>query len=177
MRFAINLATRRYLNLRRLNACLVAALAVLALLLVFRVREAAYNRADITRIGTPGAPAGRPGAPAVGEAQLASQSARVAFANALIDRKTFNWLGLLDRLEEVVPTGVALSSIQPDPHQPQLLKIGGVTRSFGSLRTLLENMERSRGFSDVYLLAQSQTKIGKTQQGITFSVSCRVNYP
>ena len=177
MKFTINLATRRYLNKRRLNGSLIVSLSVLALLLVVGVREAANNQAELSRIRNQNATAAsRAGGAEVGEAQLKSQAARIAFANDLIDRKTFNWLGLLDRLEEVVPSGVALTSVQPDPHQRQLVKIGGTTRSFTSLRALLENMERSRNFSEVYLLSQNIAKVGKAQQGVTFSITCRVIY-
>ena len=54
-------------------------------------------------------------------AQLKSQAGRIAVANAVIAKKTVNWLGFLDHLEEVVPAGVALVEITPD--RMQTLKI------------------------------------------------------
>ena len=39
---------------------------------------------------------------------------------------------------------------------------------------MLENMEGSKNFSEVYLLSQSDTKVGLTQKGITFNISCKV---
>ena len=157
MRLTINLATRRYLNLRRLNAWLIVGGLIALALLVFEVRECAYTQGDLQRI-------------------RAAQAARFAFANALIRRKTVNWLRLLDCLEEVVPNGVALSQIEPD-QRDQLLKVSGVARGFDNLRALLENMEQSRNFSEVYLLSQSETKVGLTQKGITFAVTCKVTGP
>jgi type IV pilus assembly protein PilN len=176
MKFTINLATRRYINQRQLNLALAFCFLVMAALLILEVREVAYNQAELTTVHRLSASAGnRPGQPVVSDAQLKALEARVRFANTLIDRKTANWLGLLDRLEEVVPDGVALTTIQPNP-QTQAINIGGVARSFTELRTLLENMERSRSFTDVYILSQADTKFGKSQHGITFNVTCKVVY-
>ncbi|HJV34090.1 hypothetical protein [Geomonas sp.] len=44
MKFTINLATRRYLNLRRIDTLLALSLLALALLLLVRVRETAATR-------------------------------------------------------------------------------------------------------------------------------------
>ena len=178
MRLTINLATRRYLNLRRLNAWLIVGGLIALALLVFEVRECAYTQGELQRIRAAEAALGkRPSAaPAVSEPRLKAQAARFAFANALIRRKTVNWLRLLDCLEEVVPNGVALSQIEPD-QRDQLLKVSGVARGFDNLRALLENMEQSRNFSEVYLLSQSETKVGLTQKGITFAVTCKVTGP
>ena len=175
MKLTINLATRRYVNMRRLNAGLALAFLILALTLVLKVREVARNQAELTRIGKLSAAAGgRPGA-TVSEAELKAQAERIRFANELIGRKSVSWLTLLDRLEEVVPDGVALTMIEPD-QRAQLLKISGVARSFANLRSFLENMEQSPNFSEVYLMAQGEAKVGLTQQGLTFSVTCKVDY-
>ena len=176
MKLTINLATRRYINLRRLNAGLLLGFLLLATLLVFKVREVAKNQAELGRIRNLAATAGNPPGAKVSEGELQALAGRVSFANELIQRKTVNWLALLDRLEEVVPEGVALSEIVPDQQGTQQLKIDGVARSFANLRALLENMEQSPAFSDVYLMAQTDTKVGLTQQGLTFSVTCKVEY-
>ncbi|HBG08060.1 MAG: fimbrial protein [Geobacteraceae bacterium GWC2_58_44] len=176
MKFTTNLATRRYINMRRLNAGLVACFVLLGALLLFKVREVAYNHAELGRIRSLTAAAGnRPGAAKVSEAQLNALAGKIAFANTLIDKKSVNWLSLLDRLEEVVPNGVALTQIEPNQREQQL-KINGVARSFANLRTFLENMEQSKNFSEVYLLGQSETKVGSTQQGLSFAVTCKVSY-
>lgn len=176
MKLTINLATRRYINLRRLNAGLLLGFLILATLLIFKVREVAKNQAELGRIKNLAATAGNPPGAKVSEGELQALAGRVSFANELIRKKTVNWLALLDRLEEVVPEGVALTEISPDPSTPQQLKISGVARSFANLRAFLEQMEGSQVFSDVYLMAQSDTKVGLTQQGLTFSVTCKVEY-
>ena len=175
MRLTINLATRRYINLRRLNALLVACFLLLGTLLVFKVREVAYNQAELTRIRQLSASSGaRPGQTA-SAAQLQALSARIRFANGLIEKKTTNWLSLLNRLEEVVPDGVSLTQLEPSQRE-QLLKVNGAARNFASLRTFVENLEQSENFSEVYLLSQNEKKVGLTQQGIDFAITCKVTY-
>jgi type IV pilus assembly protein PilN len=177
MKLTINLATRRYVNLRRLNAWLFGCMLLLGGLLLFQVREAAYNQAELSRIKEQSAAsAKRSTAAPVSQAQLKALSTKIRFANGLIEKKSVNWLKMLDYLEEVVPSGVALSQIEPNQRE-QLLKLAGVARTFADLRTLVENMEQSKNFSDVYLLSQSEAKVGLTQQGLQFTVSCKVTQP
>jgi type IV pilus assembly protein PilN len=173
MRLTINLATRRYVNLRQLNVALLAAFVLLGALAVFKSVEIGRNQAELSRVRAliQGTATGEGGV-RVSEAQLKAQGVRIQFANQAIDKKSVNWIGLLDRLEEVVPAGVALSTVTPEPLQ--VVKIGGSALSFANLRTLLENMEHSKNFSEVYLLAQGEAKVGQTQEGITFEITCKV---
>ena len=186
MRLTINLATRRYVNLRQLNAVLAVCFAVLALLLVYLVREVATNQAEINRIKGQMAAASRgpAGAPPIPAAQMSELDAKIAFANTLIDRKTVNWVGLLDKLEQVVPAGVMVTQVEPaaqagegerEKKGTQTIKLSGVALSFANLRALLETMERTPGFSDVLILNQGDFKVGASQRGYTFSVSCKVS--
>lgn len=187
MKLTINLATRRYVNQRQLNAVLAVCFVVVMLLLAYLVREIATNQADINRIKGEMAAANRgpAGAPPIPAAQMGELDAKIAFANSLIDRKVVNWVGLLDRLEEVVPAGVMLTQVQPAPPSEegnkgnagaQAVSVTGVALTFANLRTLLENMERAPGFSDVLLLNQGEVTVDTSQRGYTFSVSCKVSY-
>ncbi len=193
MKLTINLATRRYVNLRQLNAVLAVCFVVVLLLLIYLVREVATNQAEINRIKGQMAAANRgpAGAPPIPAAQMNELDAKIAFANTLIERKTTNWVELLDKLEQVVPAGVMITQVDP-ASQPgegekekekekekkgaQGIKVSGVALSFANLRTLLETMERTPGFSDVLLLNQGDVKAGTTQRGYSFSVSCKVSY-
>lgn len=178
MKLTINLATRRYVNLSQLNAILVVGFAVVGLLLVYLVREVANNQVEINKIKSQSAAASRgpAGAPPVPAEQMRDLEAKVAFANTLIDRKTVNWIGLLDKLELVVPAGVALTQVDPTAQDQQVLKLAGVAQTFDNLRVLVENMERSPNFSEVYLLSQAERKVGTTQQGYSFTLTCKVSY-
>lgn len=177
MKLTINLATRRYVNLRQLNALLLTCLLLLATLSLFKVRQVARNAAELSRVRQLSAGTGAgSGAERVSEAQLKALATRISFANGALEKKSVSWLTLLDRLEEVVPGGVALTQIEPTQNQQgqQLWKIAGAAHGFANLRTLLENMERSNNFSEVYLLGQSDAKVGLTQQGILFNITCKV---
>ena len=175
MKLTINLATRRYINMRLLNGVLLTGFLLTAALLIFQVREVASNHAELGRLKNLSAASATRSGATVSEAQLQALAGRIAFANTLIDKKALNWVRLLDHLEEVVPNGVSLTQIEPDLGKEQL-KISGAARSFPNLRSFLENMEQSKNFSEVYLLAQTETKVGLTQTGINFSVTCKVSY-
>ena len=177
MKLTINLATRRYINVRRLNTGLAASILLAAALLVYQVREIANNQVAINKIRSESAAASRgsAGEPAVNPELLQELDAKIDFGNRLIARKTMNWVAVLDKLEGVVPAGVSLSQVKPSL-KDQTLQLAGVARSFSELRTLLENMEESPNFSEVYLLSQNDVKVGKTQQGLGFNISCKVSY-
>lgn len=177
MKVTTNLATRRYINLRQLNAFILAAFLILGALLVYRVREAAYDRAEIARVRklTAAALGSRPGAARVDPQKQKALEDKIAFSNTLIARKTVNWIGILNRLEEVVPAGVALTEVAPS-QKDQVVKISGVVQSFDNLRALMESMEQSPNFSDVYLLQTTEVKVGQTQKGTSFSITCKVSY-
>jgi len=175
MKLTTNLATRRYVNQRQVDTLLAACFVLLFSLACYQVLGLSGNAAELTRLKGLARGTGAQGGPQVTVAQLQAQAGQVAFANDLIDRKSVRWLELLDHLEEAVPAGVSLSDILPERNQG--LKVSGVVRHFDSLRNLMENMERSRHFTDVYLLSQQATKVGQTQDGINFQISCRVAQP
>src|ERR1700681_4118992 len=99
MRFTINLATRTYLDnllLNRIAYCSIAVLIVIAGWNVSRVSsnmgEQSRLNAEIaaiqSRIGTK--PRG------IAEADFSRQKTRIRFYNEIIERKSTNWLNLLE---------------------------------------------------------------------------------
>lgn len=176
MRIQINLATRTYVNSHRLNTALAALFVVMLIVLLLEIRTIASTAGDIGRINGEVAEMERKsagGGRQVSEQEYQKLLAQIRHANAIISRKSFNWTMLLDNLESVVPDGVAITQIEPDP-KTKGLKITGATLSFSRLRTMLENMENSSSFSDIYLLSQAQAKVGESQKGLTFSINCQV---
>lgn len=180
MRFNINLATRTYINTKLLKILSAAAVLLFAALLFFNVRNIAVTAAEIKRVTSEIARSedkSKPNEKAVSEKEYRALMDRIAFANSVIERKTYNWLALLDNLEQVVPDGVAISSIEPEP-KGQGLKLSGIAKSFNNLRTFMEHLEDSKFFSDVYLANQTEAKLGdpklSTAQGITFDLTCKV---
>ena len=177
MRLSINLATRTYLNNRQLTLCLIGIFCVLLALLSFNIwritstiGETDSVKGELTAIEQK-ASIGRQAV--VPEQDYQRLLGHIRFANAVIARKSFNWVGLLDQLEVVVPDGVALTRIEPDPKSMEV-KISGSTLTFSRLRMLLENMEQAKTFSDIYLLSQTGINVGEFQKGLTFSIQCKV---
>jgi type IV pilus assembly protein PilN len=180
MRFNINLATRTYINTKLLKILTAAAVLLLATLLFFNVRNGAVIAAEIKRVTSEIARSddkSKTTEKAVSEKEYRALMDRIAFANSVIERKTYNWLALLDSLEQVVPDGVAISSIEPET-KSQALRLSGIAKNFNNLRTFVEHLEDSKFFSDVYLASQAEAKLGdpnlSTAQWITFNLTCRV---
>ncbi len=176
MNFRINLATRVYVNTGLLKFWTSAALLVLALLMVANVWGIAADvgeRKSLERQVAAMSEKFKSANKGMTEKDYAALQARINFANATIEKKMYNWLELLDRLEQVVPEGVAITSLDPDP-KDRALKLVGVTRNFRNLRTFLEHLEGSKYFTDVYLLSQAEMKLADVSQGITFTLSCKV---
>jgi type IV pilus assembly protein PilN len=178
MRFDLNLATRIYLDRRKVNATIAIILALLVGLLFAAAGTVFSTAGEIERIKRETSDVekrvtGSSGA--VADKELKEMLEQVKSVNAIIDRKTLNWVGLLDRLEAILPEGVAVTSLEPDTSK-QALKISLVARNFPLLRRSLESFEESRFFTDVFLLSQNEVMFSATQKGVGFTVSCRVDY-
>lgn len=176
MRISVNLATRYYYDNAKINIAMAVAGALLLLVLVILIGVAAANFGEINRLKKEQAELDarqKKSGGTVSEKDYKALLPRIGEANAIIGKKAVNWLELLNRLEEVVPDGVAITSIDPD-QKAQELKIGGAARNFASLRLLLENMERSPDFPDALLLNQKELKVRDKQQGISFEISSRL---
>lgn len=175
MRLQINLATRRYVNTRGVKGVAVALCLLIGGALVYQVQDAAYRQGEIKRLkevtAATAAKSGR--GPQVSEPQYRELMVKIRSANEMLAQKSLDWVALLDQLEAVVPDGMALNSIEPS-REGNEVKLTGVTRNFSAVRKLLENLEQSSYFSEVYLLSQQQAKVGLTQRGVTFSVTCKV---
>lgn len=182
MKLTLNLASRGYVNRRALflGYFLLAALLILLLLLLANsfYRLHVYNSQisahleEINRdLGLQGSATEEVTSPAYLQLQE-----RVSYANQLIAKDSFRWTALLDQLEEVVPDGVKIRSIQPDYRQ-RGLKIACVARGLGDLRAFLDRLITSRHFSDVYLLDQANLMVkdtlGQEHPSVSFLVELK----
>ncbi len=176
MRLTINLATRTYINNRVVNLALAGVGIVLAVILAFLVSGLWADAGTVRKLsGDISAMEGKERAVTQPVDPKAYQTMldTVRFANGVIERKTVNWLLLLDRFESVVPDGVALTSIKPDPRN-QEIKVSGIALDFGRIRKLIETMESAPGFSDVFLTSQAETRGADNRKSMTFTFSCKV---
>ena len=175
MQLKINLATRNYIDTGLLNTAIGAAIIIFGAGLFFQVRETATNAGEMKRLARETAVLSGNEKGEVPAKEYQALLARIHFANDVIARKTFNWLALFDRLEGVVPDGVALTAIDPNLKEKSL-RLSGFARNFKNLRQLMENLEGSNYFTEVYLQSQSEGQIGANQNATAFAISCRVDY-
>lgn len=176
MRLTINLSTRTYLNRSYLNIGFAALFIILLIFLAINIKGISTTTGETDRVGRElqdlEKKSGSKGRK-VPEAEYQNLAKQISFANEVIKRKTFSWLALLDKLEAVVPDSVTLTNITPDARKKEL-KLSGTALTFAGLRRLLEQMEDSGHFADIYLVSQADARVGETQKGITFSINCKV---
>jgi type IV pilus assembly protein PilN len=179
MRLTINLATRIYIDMKRLNFFIAGAIVLLALLLLFNAIKITSGFKEKGRLShgitVLEGKTRKIKSAAVPEKQYQSLLSSIRFANGIIERKTFDWLMLFDRLESIVPDGIAISSIEPSPKDDSL-KLSGVAKSFGNLRKFVENLEDSQFFTEVYLVSQSDAQGPAGRSATTFNITCKATY-
>lgn len=175
MYFSINLATRTYLDRRLVNRVGVALFTLLSLLLIWNVYRVAINAAELSRVRTENSSFeerlnSRP--QGVSEKEYTKLLATVGFYNEIIGRKVFNWMGLLEQLENTTPEGIALSLVAPDRKNGDI-KIEGRAKNFVLLKTYLDKLEDSRVFTSIFLVSHSNIAVGERSKGVQFTVTCK----
>ncbi|GFE61611.1 PilN domain-containing protein [Geobacter sp. AOG2] len=175
MRFTINLATRTYVDQRLISQICYAAIVLLVLVLSWNTFVAFSNLGELHRLKSDittyeGRLNSRP--KDVPEREYTHLLAEIAFFNGIIERKAFNWLGLLEQMENVTPEGIALTSLAPDMKSGDV-KIEGRAHSFANLRTYMEKLDESKAFTKVLLLSNRDVAISDKVRGIQFTISCR----
>lgn len=174
MNFNINLATRVYVDFRKLNICFALFGVVLSFWLVFSIYIAVNNAANIRKLADYKAKLSH-GADLkkVSEKDYATFLADVKNVNSILYRRSYDWLSLLANLERLVPEGIALRSVEPS-EKGAVLKLSGNARNFSAIRRFIENLENSETFNEIYLTDHAATKDGN-QKGITFTVTCKAS--
>ncbi len=175
MRFTINLATRAYLDHRKINRWFLLAGFLLVSLTAWQVISVSSGVGELNRLnGEIAAMEARlnsaPGG--VSDKDFQGLLAQITFFNGIIDRKSYNWLALLDQVERATPEGISLSRLQPGGLSGEL-KIEGYARSFSQVRAYLERLEDSGAFSQILLLSHRDLEAGERQRGVVFALSCR----
>lgn len=176
MRFTINLATRTYLDHRVINRLAYCFIALLVVIAGWNISRAASHMGEQSRLNAEiSAIQGKLGAKpnGISEAEFSRQKARIRFYNEIIERKSINWLNLLELFENTTPEGIALSLLSPDKNQEEW-KLEGHARSFKVVQQYLERLEASKNFSNVLLLSHQNMVAGEKGRGIQFTISCKV---
>ncbi len=157
MRISVNLATRPFVELRPLFARLRLAMGVLALLAIglgyglrtLNVRaRAAESQMDALKAKTRGfEQERRANENRMRQPENRGVLERSQFLNTLFAQKSFSWTAVMMDLEKVLPTGVQVTSLEP-----QMAKDGSVSirlRVSGDRERavqLLRNLETSQRF-------------------------------
>ncbi|MHC1697054.1 MAG: PilN domain-containing protein [Geobacteraceae bacterium] len=176
MRFTINLATKTNLEQRRIDRACMAAVAVLAFLLVGNILLFSWNVGKMRRLDAETSDMEkrltRP-LPKIPEKDQAVILADISFYNEIIKRKTYGWLGFLEKLETVTPSGISLTLLSPNKEKGSM-SIEGWARNFKVIEEYLALLEDSGNFSDVLLLSHEKDELWEQAKGVRFSISCRV---
>jgi Tfp pilus assembly protein PilN len=176
MRFTINLATRTCLDHRMLNRLAYCVIAVLLVMAGWYASRVLSNRGELDRLNAEitaiqsrlgSKPAG------VSETEISSQKNSIRFYNGIIERKSTNWLAILELFENDTPEGISLSSLSQSDKQEEW-KLDGRARSFKSVQRYLEKLETSKNFSNVLLLSHHTMTAGEKMSGVQFSITCKV---
>ena len=175
MRFTIDLADGSRRGLMRMGRVTLAVTVFLSATLVWNGMRCASTLGEVKRVRQDIAELkkrahGRP-AP-VSEPERSFLMAETAFFNDIIERRAFNWLGLLEQVEMATPEGIWLSSLAPD-RKTGAVRVEGLARDFSSVRAYLEKLEDSGRFTDVLLVSQGKRTRGERAGGIRFSVTFR----
>ncbi len=175
MRFKINLATRTYIDKKKANRAIVVAIAIMVLLLLVQIKIYSSNLGEISRFNslkTAEEARNKKKLPEFSEKDYLKLTENIKFCNGLIEKKTYDWVGLLNRLESVVPDGLTLTSLEPDSKEHKL-KLEGNSLNFGALRHFMENLEASEFFSDIYLYKQDESEKEDKRKLISFTIECK----
>lgn len=176
MRFEINLATRTYLDQRLVSRVGSILILVLIAFGAWNAMRMTWNLGERKRLEAEIAvfdgrldkrPAG------VQEKEATRQQDRIRLYNEIIARKCYNWLVLLDRIEEVTPDGVALTLLTPDMKTGEV-KLQANAGSFAQVRTYMERLEESKNFSNIMLQSHREVMSGATGRGVQFAITARV---
>lgn len=84
--------------------------------------------------------------------QLDLASAEARQANDLIDRRTFSWTELFNRLETTLPDDAHIASVQPkiDKNGAILLTIKVTARTVDDVSKFMERLEKTGAFARLY---------------------------
>jgi len=173
MNLQLNLATRYYVDFRKVNLSIAFIFSIVffwfiadTYLLVTNYEEFQRLSGYKTSMITTG-----PGEK-ISDADYNRTLTSIKFTNTILEKRSYDWLTLLDNMESVVPNGVSLTGLVPD-EKSSSIKLTGAARSIAAVRTLIEGMQSSQKFSEVFLTDHAILKGNDSVKGITFSVTCK----
>ena len=156
-----NLSTRPFYNERAVHFWLLVGAAIVVLATAFNVnRVLRYSRSDTelaisaARDEERAADLRRQAASlraTVDPKQVEFASSEARKANELIDRRTFSWTELLNRLETTQPDDVRLVAVRPRVERDGriVLTINVVSKSVGDVAAFMKSLEDTGAFASL----------------------------
>lgn len=176
MKLSINLASRRHINQRAVSLFFTLSFLVLVSVLVWQAnlylkdyRLAQTYRSHLSELKNElqGSQPER-----IDPQEVARRQQSFEQAQRLLDRDAFRWTALFDRMEALLPSGISLTSFNPD-YKDKSLAINGMARDLKALQALLDNLQEER-FDPVYLTSQGQAEVensvGVKRTALTFTI-------
>lgn len=175
MNFNINLATKVYIDFRRLNIALLLILLVLVTWLSISGYRLYRVYGEIARITEYRERIEKGlGSKKFTDAEYKALQAEVKGINGIIIRKTTDWTALLASFERLLPDGVALKNLESVDKGG--VRISASAKTFAGIRRFVENLDNSKLFTDVNLLEHSIVREGGDNKsefkGFSFSITC-----
>jgi Tfp pilus assembly protein PilN len=168
-----NLATRPFYNERAVQLVLLIIGLIAVVATVFNVTSIVGLSQRDTRLATQ---ASRDEATAVDLRARAAKlratidprvlemaAADAQQANELIDRRTFSWIDLVNRLEATLPDDVRITSIRPkiDPKRGTVVTLAIVARNVDDINTFIGNLDATGAFSE---LAKKEERVDEQNE-------------
>ena len=173
MNLNINLATRVYVNFKQVNYILMFFFLLCCSWMALNLYIFVSNLEEMNRYVEYIARKSKGGdGKAIPDAEYNKFLVQVKYANNILYKRSYDWLSLLENLEQLVPAGVSLRSLDP-PIKGEALKLTGTATGFSSIRKFMENLENSKVFTEIYLTDQTIAKIDNKRQAINFTVTCK----
>lgn len=186
MRLDINFASREHVLVRKVYLLLVlgiagcvAATAVGYYMYLNDVRTSDRLRADIashqkkldeTRKIVGGYAA------SLGPGTVKQAYNEAAFANAAISRRAFSWTTFLNRLEELVPDGVGITSIKPD-FSSLYVDLSGSATDMNRVTEFIGRLARSEYFGDIPpTFSATEGEVDKVAKKTLWTFSLKIQY-
>jgi hypothetical protein len=156
-----NLSTRPFYNERAVHVWLLVVAAVVVLATAFNVmRVLRYSRSDTTLAAQASLDENRSRdlrqqaarlRATVDPKQVEFASTEARKANELIDRRTFSWTDLLNRLETTQPDDVRLVAVRPRVEKDGriVLVINVVSKSVDDVDMFMQNLEETGAFANL----------------------------
>jgi Tfp pilus assembly protein PilN len=155
---AINLASRNYRLIERINMGLIATISILGFVMFGLIWTAVSQRMNSAaldiRLKGLAAEEEKIWPMLLERGQLVKD---LSAMSGLLDSRTFSWTRFLSSIEAVVPAGLALRQVEFNP-KDRTLTLEGTAQSPESLRGLIVGLEKSASFRDPLLKHQSLEK-------------------